>query len=235
MPIPSDVSPRLEAQTEASVVQDRQYARFGRGEPYFLMGESGSRMTVEKEWQLVVDGLISHVCVTRSFEAGIVQCTENSQEFDCRTAKCHTCVDLDYDLYPEPHRISRPVGNGEPMLSSTSRRRRISTYLYSIQKSSMSGCPTCLLLFDGIKQVSGLPHSSFQALEGSFPLDKVEISLKIGEPIYVVVFGMEIEFYSHGRCTRAIPWSFANCFRSHIPRFSRKALTSNFRVLQSIH
>jgi hypothetical protein len=208
MSIPSDVSPQLQKQVEVLSVKDRQHARFGRGETYFLMRKGGSPTTVEKERELVFDGSLSHVCVTRFGERGSAQCTENNQKFDCRTAQCPACLDLNYDLYPERLRKNRPGSNDERRLSSPIHRRHISTYLFSVRKSAISGCRTCLLLFDGIKQVSGLPPSSFQALEGSFLMNKVEISLKIGEPIYVSVFGMQIEFYSHeGRFNIALPWS----------------------------
>ena len=73
--------------------------------------------------------------------------TDDRQRFLCHKAQCKTCVDLDYNLYPE-------------LFTNRPDRRCISTYLYSIQKSARFGCHKCVLLFDGIKQLSALPGSS---------------------------------------------------------------------------
>jgi hypothetical protein len=145
-------------------------------------------LTVEEEWQLHVEALYSHKCLTSSPDAFYSECTNDNQKFACREAQCKTCVDLDYNLYP------KRLFNGEYGLD----RRRISTYLYSVQKSAMSGCHKCILLFDGIKHVSVLNLDSCEALAGPVLLSEVAISLRIGDTIHVSIFGMKIEFYSQG-------------------------------------
>jgi hypothetical protein len=168
---------------------DPRDGRFKNAEPYSFTAGGKSQMTIEEHWQSSVETLYPHWCLKAidPLEGHFQDCREPDLKLDCRAARCNTCVDLNYDFYPNNLGLWP--------------RRWISTTLYNIKKSATSGCKHCSLLFDGIKRVSTLPESLFKALEGSWLLNEVRISLKIGDAIQVSVFGMRIEFYSHGgRC-----------------------------------
>jgi hypothetical protein len=96
--------------------------RFAKAQPYVFMGKDN--LAAEEEWQMHVATLYCHKCVTASPDSGFSVCTDDRQKFACRKAHCDTCVELDYNLYPEGV-LDRPD------------RRCISTYLYRTALKSL--------------------------------------------------------------------------------------------------
>ena len=91
-------------------------------------------------------------------------CLVENVGFGCGEAKCSTCVDLSYKLYPRGFEDRDGPDNYSTHSPDGRRSRDISTTVYNLRESSRRGCQKCTIIFEGLKRVCSLSSSEDRKL-----------------------------------------------------------------------
>ena len=107
---------------------------------------------------------------------------------NCAKARCKTCLDLDWNFYPED--------------SGQFPDRDIFTNIRNISESAAMGCKTCDILNTGVGTFIEMLVEKSPEYEDEVYAASVQINIRRGHTLEVCLFGeddtlLQLEFYSH--------------------------------------
>ena len=148
---------------------------------------SHSRSPSLSEGHLGIE-IVGHECTRKRPDANWERCYGNT-DFSCQEAVCFTCLDLNFELYPEQADVE---SDGLPSRPSAS-RRFIWTRLLNLQSCSSGGCQKCTILLRGIQEhCKNLMPAFIKRAARKYVL----ISIRENGTVYVQISPFHLEFFS---------------------------------------